>query len=313
MKAYNKDSLDELADVFCAWLGGIPEERKEISEFGQSSGLSKLLSDHDLEEVFNGNAYFPEETFLAVYSLIPVKLKTGKKEIALFPQTFNRLNRQAAAQPWSRPANISFAQAAVILQVHFPDKQKFLQQNKENLLKINRNARRKSYSPEKYKLYRASLSEEKKEELREKSRQRMRRLRAEKPEETAAAAKKYRQQLPQETKERYLIASRVRRRQYEEKNREEIRRRNNERRRRLKEENPELLKEIDRFHNQNADRKQSCRKYYLKNKEIIAAKAKDNPKTKEYKRRYKAKQRFKKTTGKIVLALLQAIADSKLR
>ena len=47
------------------------------------------------------------------------------------------------------------------------------------------------------------------------------------------------------------------------------------------------------------------------NKEKIAAKAKENPKVKEYKRRYKLKQRFRNSTGKTILALLQGIADSK--
>ena len=193
----------------------------------------------------------------------------------------------------------------------YPEKKRYLDANRETLQKDNRKARNKTYSPEKYKLYRASLSEEKKAELREKSRLRMQRLRAENPEKATADARKYWRQMPQEKKDYQRIVSRGRNRKYREENREAIRSRNNERRRRLKEENPELLKEIDRRHNQNANRQQSCREYYLKNKEKIAAKAKENPKVKEYKRRYKLKQRFRNSTGRTILALLQGIADSK--
>lgn len=84
------------------------------------------------------------------------------------------------------------------------------------------------------------------------------------PEKAAADARKYWRQMPQEKKDYQRIVSRGRNRKYREENRETIRSRNNERRRRLKEENPELLKEIDRRHNQNANRQQSCREYYLK-------------------------------------------------
>ncbi len=311
MKRFNKNGFDDLSDIFCAWLGGVPEERGEVKDFLQSSRLSRLLSEHDLAEVFKGNVYFSEETFLAVYALIPVKLKAGGKELALFPQVFNRLNLKAAEKPSARAVNIGFAEAAAVWEAFYPEKKKYLDANRETLRKDNRKARNKTYSPEKYKLYRASLSEEKKAELREKSRLRMQRLRAENPEKAAADARKYWRQMPQEKKDYQRIVSRGRNRKYREENRETIRSRNNERRRRLKEENPELLKEIDRRHNQNANRQQSCCEYYLKNKEKIAAKAKENPKVKEYKRRYKLKQRFRNSTGKTILALLQGIADSK--
>ena len=68
------------------------------------------------------------------------------------------------------------------MEAFYPEKKRYLDANRETLQKDNRKARNKTYSPEKYKLYRASLSEEKKAELREKSRLRMQRLRAENPE-----------------------------------------------------------------------------------------------------------------------------------
>lgn len=162
MKRFNKNGFDELSDIFCAWLGGVPEEREEVKDFLRSSGLSCLLSEHDLAEVFKGNVYFSEETFLAVYALIPVKLKAGGKELVLFPQVFNRLNLKAAEKPSARAANIGFAEAAAVLEAFYPEKKRYLDANRETLQKDNRKARNKTYSPEKYKLYRASLSEEKK-------------------------------------------------------------------------------------------------------------------------------------------------------
>lgn len=158
-----------MSDIFCAWLGGVPEEREEVKDFLRSSGLSCLLSEHDLAEVFKGNVYFSEETFLAVYALIPVKLKAGGKELVLFPQVFNRLNLKAAEKPSARAVNIGFAEAAAVLEAFYPEKKRYLDANRETLQKDNRKARNKTYSPEKYKLYRASLSEEKKAELREKA------------------------------------------------------------------------------------------------------------------------------------------------
>lgn len=151
-----------MSDIFCAWLGGVPEEREEVKDFLRSSGLSCLLSEHDLAEVFKGNVYFSEETFLAVYALIPVKLKAGGKELVLFPQVFNRLNLKAAEKPSARAVNIGFAEAAAVLEAFYPEKKRYLDANRETLQKDNRKARNKTYSPEKYKLYRASLSEEKK-------------------------------------------------------------------------------------------------------------------------------------------------------
>lgn len=311
MKAYNKERIESLQDIFCAWMGGYPSEQAEIQNFLQTSGLEQLISEKDLTAVINEEAYFSEETMLSVYALLPVKLKAGKKEFAIFPQEFNKLNNKASKLEGLRPINIDFSKAAKVLDEYYPAKYNFLLKQKEALLKGNKKAKGKAYSPEKYRLYQASLSEEKKAEIREKARQRMQRLRAENPEKAKADSKKYWEQMPKDKKDFYRIASRGRSKKYLEANKEEIYSKRNEKRRKLKEENPELLKEIDKRHNQMGNRKEVSHNYYLKNKEIIAQKAKENPKTKEYKRRYKLKQRFRKSTGKTILGLLQAIADSK--
>ena len=311
MKAYNKESIDCLSDIFYAWMGGLPSEQADVKKFLQTSGLEQLISEKDLTEVMNDEAYFSEETMLAVYALVPVKLKAGKKEFAIFPQEFNKLNNKASGIKGARPVNIDFSRAAKVLDEHYPAKYKYLVEQKETLRKENKKARSKAYSPEKYRQYRASLSEEKKAEIREKSRLRMQQRRAANPEKAKADSKKYWEQMPEDKKEFYRIASRGRGKKYREANKEEIYRKRNEKLRKLREENPELLKEMYKRYNQSGNRKESSHNYYMKNKEIIAQKAKENPKTQEYKRRYKLKQRFRKSTGKIILGLLQAIADSK--
>jgi hypothetical protein len=78
----------------------------------------------------------------------------------------------------------------------------------------------------------------------------------------------------------------------------------------LKEENPELLKAIDKKHNDSEKRSKRDKAYYLKHKDEISARAKANPKTAMYKRRYKLKQRLKKT-GPVISSLLLGIINSK--
>ena len=311
MKAYDKESIDCLSDIFYAWMGGFPSEQAEVQKFLQTSGLDQLISEKDLTEVMNDEAYFSEETMLAVYTLVPIKLKAGKKEFAIFPQEFNKLNNKASALKDAHPINIDFGKAAKVLDEQYPAKYKYLVEQKETLRKENKKARSKAYSPEKYRQYRASLSEEKKAEIREKSRLRMQQRRAANPEKAKADSKKYWEQMPEDKKEFYRIASRGRSKKYLEANKEEIYRKRKEKLRQLREENPEQLKEMYRYYNQRGNRKESSHNYYMKNKEIIAQKAKDNPKTPEYKRRYNLKQRFRKSTGKLIVGLLQAIADSK--
>ena len=108
VKAYDKESIDCLADIFYAWMEGFPSEQTEVQKFLQTSGLEQLISEKDLTEVMNDEAYFSEETMLAVYALVPVKLKAGKKEFAIFPQEFNKLNNKASALKDAHPINIDF-------------------------------------------------------------------------------------------------------------------------------------------------------------------------------------------------------------
>lgn len=311
MKRYEKDTIDDLSDIFASWMGGRPENDAEIKDFLQTSKLKDLITVVDLDLILNYNGYFSEETFLAAYSLVPVKLKTKTKELAILPEMFNRLNIKTAKQAHASLINISFAKAYAIFEAYYPEKHKIIAKEKANLRNHNYRQKNPEAAKKAYRRRMANMTEEQKAELREKSRLRMRRMRSENPEPSRAAAREYWRRLSPEQKALIRIESRERNCKYREENREAIRQRAQERRQRLKEVNPELLRELDRRHNQNADRAESCRKYYQKNKEIIAQKARENPKVKEYKRKYKLKKRFQNLTGKTILGLLQGIADSK--
>ena len=50
MKAYDKESIDCLSDIFYAWMGGFPSEQAEVQKFLQTSGLDQLISEKDLTE-----------------------------------------------------------------------------------------------------------------------------------------------------------------------------------------------------------------------------------------------------------------------
>lgn len=288
MEKYKKDTIDNLADIFCAWAGGYPENRQETETFLKESHLDELIGINDFDRIINHDAYFCEENAMAVYALIPVKLKLKSAEIALSPQEFNRINFKTSYLPQSQHLNISFSHSGNILEKFFPDKLHCWEEHQNNVKKEKILSRR-----------------------REKARLSMRKYRAEHPEKAAEISRKAWRKKTEEQKEAIRQASRIRNRKYREEHRIDIRIRHTKRREKLKQENPELLREKDRLANLNADRTQICKRYYEKHKDIIAEKARANPKTKEYKQRYKAKKRFQNTTGKIILPLLYGIINSK--
>lgn len=355
MKKFNKDSLDSLEDAFAAWAGGYPEDRKETENFLTQSGLKELIAVTDAERLFYRNAYFAEETLLAVYALMPVKVKLASHEEAVLPSMFNRLNTRTMQLDNSQLLNISFGKADEIFCRYYPEKHKILEKSKQKLIRFNA-AQRKTSKRNKPsnpfntvkkvltslsrslagKKYRETHSEEIKqtkkayrEAHKEEIKLQRKKFYQEHREEILARAKRYREnvkerkrkieeekrrleeELLQRIKSEKKEASRIRNITYREKNRENIRLRANEWRQRLKKENPEILREYDRRANQRQSRAEAGKRYYEKHKEIIAQKAQGNPKAKEYKKRYKAKQRFQKTTQKMILPLLQGIINFK--
>ena len=147
------------------------------------------------------------------------------------------------------------------------------------------------------------------EEKREKKRLYMRKRRAEHPEARKSYYKPF-NTLPPEEQERLRAANKSRNAVYREKNREKLRLSHNERRAKLKAENPELLKSMDKMHNENANRKEIGQRYYQKHKEEIKQKAQANPMVKVYKKRYETKKRLEKT-GPVLASLLQGLIAAK--
>lgn len=288
MKKFNKDSIDTLADVFCVWGGGYLETRPEIEAFLSSSHLDELISLNDYDRLLNHDAYLPDEALSAFYALLPVKLKLKAHEEAISPQIFNRLNMRTSLKDESSMLNIAFNRCGNIAQEYLPAKKQMWSEYQREIKK-----------------------EAAKEKRREASKLRMRAYRAEHPEKAAEVNRKAWKKKTAEEKEAIRQASRIRNRKYRKEHRIDIHIRNIKRRETLKQENPELLKEKDRLANLNADRKEICKRYYEKHKEIITEKARNNPKTKEYKQRYKAKKRFQNTTNKIILPLLYGIINAK--
>lgn len=313
MKKYSQDTIDSLAELFCAWMGGAPENDKEIKSFLESSRMGELIAPRDLENIIAGRGYFPQETILSVYTLVPVKVKMKSKELAFFPQTFNKLNQKVSQTPNSCIININFAKASEVYEQGYAEKYKFVQENKNRLRAHNQKVKNPEAVKAAYQRRKLRMTEEEKAEYREKAKLRERKYRAADPEKAREIARKTWHRKTLEQKEMLRIESRRRNRKYREEHKEEINLKRKQYREKLKKENPELLKEIDRQRNLSADRAKTCREYYQKNKEIISEKAKANPKTKEYKRKYKLKKRFQEKTGTTILSLLQGIANSKSR
>lgn len=80
---------------------------------------------------------------------------------------------------------------------------------------------------------------------------------------------------------------------------------------REKEKNPEIRKAYAEKYNKSEKRKKVLKTYYEKHKLDIAIKARNSDKPAIYKKRYKAKQRFKRLTSPTIFSLLRGIIASK--
>lgn len=312
MKPFAVEKLEDLADVFCAVIGGCPDNIGEIEEYMLNSRLSRLFAAADMERILKYDGFFADETADAVYAILPTEIRLNEnKTIVLTPQAFQKLNRAKINKPASRIINIPFPKAAEVYERHFDDKIQdvisVISAIKQKREEEEREAQRIKAAEEEKK----AAEEAKKAERREKNRLRMRKRRAEHPEARKSYYKRLDTLSPEE-RERQREANNRRNAVYREKNREKLRQSHNECRAKLKAENPELLKEIDKMHNSTKNRKKAGRRYYKKHKKEIAQKARENPMVKVYKRRYKIKQRLKKT-GPVLASLLQGIMAAKSR
>lgn len=414
MKPFAVEKLEDLADVFCAVIGGRPDNIREIEEYMLNSRLRWLFAAADMERILKYDGFFADETADAVYAILPTKLKLNpNKTIVLTPQAFQKLNRAKINKPASRIINISFPKAMEIYDEHFNDKiskiisaindvnqkksqpkaektppqesvapsvmpetpktapiknkpevksktetevktpEEKIQETQTERMRLEEECRKlkaeKKKLSEEYKRVRAErkrlederqkvdsektklaearkeiaaekarLAEERKkleaeekelEEKREKKRLYMRKRRAEHPKARKSYYKPL-NTLPPEEQERLRAANKSRNAVYREKNREKLRLSHNERRAKLKAENPELLKSMDKMHNENSNRKEIGQRYYQKHKEEIKQKSQANPMVKVYKKRYETKKRLEKT-GPVLASLLQGLIAAK--
>ena len=321
MKKLNIEKCEDLSDVFCAVMGGRPESIREIEAFIVQSPLKELFFAEDLNIVINYDGFFADETIDAVYAMLPAELtlKDDKKWI-MTPQTFHKLNAQKIQRPASKLVNISFPKAFRASTLYLEPKileviklVKEQKQRKENAAKTAPAPKpvEKPVVPKKTKAQIEAEEKERKAAIRrEKARLRMRKHRAEHPEARKSYYVRYADLSPEE-REKQQKANRERNRVYREKNREKIRKTRNEQRAKMKQENPELLKEIDRQHNANANRKESCRRYYERHKQEVLQRTNNNPMKKVYNARYKAKKRLQQTAP-IIASIVQGVLNSKI-
>lgn len=307
----NKNNIDTLDELFNIWQNNVGA--KSAKEFLQKTGLSALITTSDLQKLAEGRACFSPETVMSVYGLLPVKLKLTKISLNVFPQYFYRLNHRASKQPNVTVINISLSRSEAIFKQYSLPKLKLVKDNANKFRHENQNAKNPEKVKEARQRYLERLSPEQKALLKEKSKLRMRKYRAEHPEsciQNVKKAKERRANLSEIEKISRRIDERLRKRKYREEHKEEIAARRKQYRESL---DPNVVREKNRLYNQSENRKKSLKTYYENHKQELALKAKNNPMTKIYKQRYKAKKRFQERTGTTILSLLQALAEAKSR
>lgn len=123
MKKLELNKIDDLADLFCAIIGGRPESVEEIKSFMAQSPLNQLLFISDIERILDYDGFFAEEVIDAVYSLLPVKIPLDNdRKLVLTPQAFRKLNAAKISRPASRLINISFPKAMAVYNNHYETK-----------------------------------------------------------------------------------------------------------------------------------------------------------------------------------------------
>lgn len=318
MKAFHKNRIDNLSDVFCAWMGGTPENDQEVKDFlRQNEKLARLVNYRDVEKIVHYNAGFPPEVIRAIYAIIPVTVKLANgKEFTILEGHFKKMNSAEISRLNGRVISIDMSRAYKIYITDYADKALYMRKNYRKFRARNERILFPNRSKLSYLRRRDAMNEQQREEVREKNREYKRKWRAEHPDKVAEKAER-RKERRKNRKEIDIIseriASRINNRKYRENNREKIRQRNNAARQRLKLENPELLKDLDKKNNSRPNRKKVCRDYYYKHKEEIKLRSQNNPNIKEYKKKYMVKRRWQEKTGPVVMDLLQALVLHKQR
>jgi hypothetical protein len=293
MKKFEVEKISDLSEVFYAMMGGKPEKTEEIDAFIKQSPLKELLFSTDVIRILEYDGFFSEETVDAIYCLLPCKIPLSKdRNWLMTPQAFRKLSADRVNRPASRFIDIPLSKANRVFFDRFRGKiaefkqlyQEALQQKQEVTTKVEKK------QPEK---------EQKVVQKR------------------APRKKKWKyipmDELSPEKQEERRAANRRRNDTYRKTRKLEISLRRKKWRLNLKENDPEKLREYDRKLNKNRKERGYDKNYFQNNKEKIQQKARENPKTNLYKRKYKNKIRFQTKTGLKILTLLDAIVAAKSR
>ncbi len=309
MKKFEKNQLDSLADLFCAWAGGIPETFQDINTFMHQNKLHRFLTQDNVYHIFQGRAYLSSQAEEAFYQILPVKLKFKDYELAFFPQSMHKLNYQASQQRGSYELSIPPLLKLEIYQESGKEKLAFIKENYNRLRYQNQKAKNPQSFKDAQARQKAKLTEEAKALRNEKARLRMQEYRKAHPESILRSNLKQKEKkLTDFEKLQQKIKNRQRNKKYREEHKEEIALKREAYRQSL---DKEALKLKQIAYNASENRKQNSKAYYERHKQEILAKAQNNPQTKIYKQKYKAKKRFQEKTGKVIFVLFFAIKNKK--
>lgn len=287
MQKFEAEKISDLSEVFYAVMGGKPDNIKEIEEFLTKSPLKELIFTNDMNRILEFDGFFSNEAVDAIYCLLPCKIPLANgKSWLMTPQAFRKLNSDRIRRPASRFIDIPLSKASTIFFTHFKDKI-------DELKMIYRQiGEKKTVTATK-----ATPSPKAVEAPKQKKKWKyipIDELSPEKQEERRAANRKHNDTY---RKTRKLEIS-LRRKKW---------------RIDLKEKDPEKLREYDRKLNKNRKERGYDKTYFQNNKEEIMRKARENPKTPGYKRKYRNKKRFQTKTGPKIMALLSGIIAAKSR
>ena len=296
MQKFEAEKISDLSEVFYAVMGGKPDNIKEIEAFLTKNPLKELIFTNDMNRILEFDGFFSEEAVDAVYCLLPCKIPLGKgRDWLMTPQAFRKLNSDRIRRPASRFIEIPLSKANRVFFDRFRDK----------IAEFKR-------------LYQEEQQEkQEKQEIKIKVEEKQPEKEQRAAQEATPQKKKWKyipiDELPPEKQEERRAANRKHNDTYRKTRKLEISLRRKKWRIDLKEKDPEKLREYDRKLNKNRKERGYDKTYFQNNKEEIMRKARENPKTPGYKRKYRNKKRFQTKTGPKIMALLSGIIAAKSR
>lgn len=312
MKEFEVEKANDLSDVFFAVMGGRPEKIAEIEAFMAHSPLKELFFAADMNRILEYDGFFAEEAVDAVYALLPAEIRLSPTRSWLMtPQEFRQLNAARINRPASRFIDVSLSKAMNVYFNHFKSK---ISELKKLYQEAQQNKQPSQSTPKNTELPRKPETKindiPKDAELPRKPKIKTNDI----PKKQNQAEMSLNALCAEERKKRSAAARHAHNSVvYRQRHKQEISQKRRAERLKLKAENSDLLKEMDKKRNSRRKISDSDRRYFQKHKAEIRVRLRENPKTNEYKRKYRNKIRFMTKTGPQILALLNGIAAAKCR